>query len=189
MASTNELLSQLTNFECYYSDGQRFLGMVDIELPELKFMTAEIQGAGVTGKIEMPTQGHTEPLELTINFRNVSDDVSKLSEQKAIDLSFYGAQHVYNYRDARTIARRIKIDIRGFIKNTPLGSFKVSELTETKVTFELIYIKVEIDGTEYWYIDKLNYIFRVNRVDYLSDTRRALGLDTTLGDVIQAVLS
>lgn len=189
MASTNELLSQLTNFECYYSNGQRFLGMVDIELPELKFLTAEIQGAGVTGKIDMPTMGHTEALELTINFRNISDDVSILSEQHAMDLAFYGAQHVYNYKDAKTIARRVKVDMRGFVKNTPLGSFKVAELTETKVTFEVIFLKVAIADKEEWYIDKLNYIFRIHGTDYLSDTRKALGLDTTLGDVINAVLN
>ena len=189
MASLNEMVGQIGNYRCYYGDGNAFLGMVDIEFPELKNLESEISGAGISGKISWSTVGHYDSLELNLNFRNITDDVAILTEQHAMDLSFYGAQQVYNYRDAKTIQRRVKIDVRGFVKNTPLGSFKISELTETKVTLELIFIKVEIDNKEEFYIDKLNMIARIHGVDYLSDTREAIGMDTTLGDVVRAVLT
>ena len=60
----------LTGYEVYH-EGTRLLGMADVELPELKYKTNTISGPGIMGDLELPGLGHTESLELTLNWRRI----------------------------------------------------------------------------------------------------------------------
>ena len=48
----------VSNFRCYDEDVQKLLGTVDIELPNIEYLTETIQGAGIAGEIETIVVGH-----------------------------------------------------------------------------------------------------------------------------------
>lgn len=171
----SELRSQLTNYEVFFGE-TRILGHASIDLPDLKFKTATIAGAGITGDIEMATPGTTESLELTLNWRSIHSDLSEFSTQQAIDLVLYGSQHIYDQSKGSARAQQVKINVRGIPKNTPLGKFEPASITESKNTLEVLYLKVTVDNEVIFELDKLNYIYVVNGTDYLEDTRKALNI-------------
>ena len=50
----NEQRDKLINYEVFLG-GKRKLGMADITLPKIKYLTNTMKGAGIGGDIDMPT--------------------------------------------------------------------------------------------------------------------------------------
>lgn len=70
----------------------------------------------------------------------------------------------------------IRVDALGRVKSSSLGKFEPANQTETETVLLLDYLKIAIDGTERLEIDKYNFIYSVDGVDYLSAVRNGLGL-------------
>ncbi|EJS8598029.1 phage major tail tube protein, partial [Salmonella enterica] len=72
------------------------------------------------------------------------------------------------------------VPIRASMKLNPkkldLGSLQVSKATDTENEFEVLYLKLFINGKEVLEIDKLNYICIFNGEDILQTVRDDLGL-------------
>lgn len=162
------------NFEAYFSNS-RLLGLTTIDLPELKALTAEVQGAGTLGKMDFPIMGMPDSFTSTLNFRTVTDDIFLLSVQKAVDLTLYSAQELYTNASGELKPESVKITFRGIPKTSTLGSVKPAEATDSKIEFELVYLKIDIGGKNYCEIDKINYKYVINGKDYMADVRTALG--------------
>lgn len=177
MANLSEVAGQLTNFEVYLEGTNRLIGIASVDLPEVTYSSQDLTGVGIFGTISMPSVGSTDSLELTINWRSIHSDLSELNKPTAQNLVIYGSQHIYDHSTGAIRAQQVKISFRGLAKSMTLGSFTPNEMTETTSVFEIITLKVEVDGEEAVYLDKLNYAYRVNGVDYLADTRSALGFD------------
>lgn len=165
----------LTGYEVYH-EGTRLLGMADVELPELKYKTNTISGPGIMGDLELPGLGHTESLELTLNWRTINTDLFVFAEQKAHDITLRGSQQNYDQGNKNLSSEAVRIDFRGVPKNVPLGKFEHTASTESKTTFELIVLFVYVGGVEMIHIDKVNYIAKINGTDYLKDYRSNVGL-------------
>lgn len=175
MAAIDHLRSQVTNYEVYL-EGDRMLGTATVDLPELKFLTAEISGAGITGKIDMPTMGHTESIEVTLNWINICPNLMNVSSQRSLDLALYGAQHVYNHGTGDNEVEQVKIELRGLNKSTTLGKFEPATTTDSKTVLEIVYLKLSIGGKRMLELDKLNFVYFAYDKDHLAATRTALGL-------------
>lgn len=174
--ATLEVRGQTTNFEIYY-EGQRVpIGIGSLDLPEIVYKSNTLTGAGIAGDVDMPTQGMTESMELTINWRSIHGDLTQLAAQRAHDLSCRSAQHIYDAGTGNMRAQAIRIDVRGIPKNMTLGKFEQASETESKSVLEIIYLKLSVDNDVKVEIDKFNYIHTVNGTDWLADTRVALGL-------------
>ena len=66
----NEVPESLINFEVY-EEGDRLLGVATATLPEMNQITAEISGAGIAGKSQVPIAGHFEAIEVTLQWRTI----------------------------------------------------------------------------------------------------------------------
>ena len=165
----------LINFEVYW-DSSRLLGIADVELPDLKFNSVDIAGAGVAGKLDLPILGHTESIEIGLNWRTVNEDALKLARQTGMDLALYGANQNLDNSDGQSTVEQIKISVRGLAKTATLGKFEPASSTETKTVIEVIYLKIEVDGVEKLELDKLNFVYKVDGDDFLNDVRTALGI-------------
>ena len=64
--------------------------------------------------------------------------------------------------------------VRVVPKNINLGNLTVGDKMGTQTEFEILYLKIFVDGVEVLELDKLNYICRINGVDYLTSVRRTL---------------
>lgn len=156
-----------------YNEGKKLIGVQgDVELPNLTPITNEVSGAGIAGVIDDPNPGLFESMEFGLNFRGVNDDISDLCIPKAHMLSLYADQRGTRTSSGEYDDKQIRITIRGYVKGFETGKIKPGEGTDTSVKFELDYFKLEVDGVTKFEVDKFNYIYVVNGVDYLEQVRR-----------------
>lgn len=171
----NPVPEKLIGFRVY-EDGTDLLGVADVKLPSIEAMTETVKGAGVAGEVDSPTLGHFKSMSLSLNWRVVTGDTIKLTEQRSHALDLRGAQQAYDAAKGEYKTIPLKIAVRAIPKKTELGKFEIAATSDSSNELEIVYIKISLDGKEVVEIDKYNFIAKINGVDYLADVRKALGL-------------
>lgn len=169
-----------------YRNNNRLVGVGEVTLPTLTAQTADVQGAGIAGKVELPVLGHFDSMTVKINFRTVEQDATSLLAPVVHDLTFRAAQQTYNGSAGALGVESLIVQIRGMAKVVELGKLMGGESPDGSVEIEATYLMVKKGGKKLVEIDKLNGIFRVNGLDYSSVTRAIIG---TGGGVSPAGLS
>ena len=177
MATISETRGQLITYEVYYGENStRWLGMATLDLPEISMKTVDLTGPGIAGTVAMPTPGMSESFECTVHWRSIHGDLTTLLEMHAHDLTFRGAQNIYDAGTGKTRAQPVKINLRGLPKKSTLGKFEQASETDSESNLEILHLQIFVDEVEIIEIDKLNQIFKVNGTDYLADVATAIGL-------------
>jgi len=171
----NQVPEKLINFRVY-EDGNDLLGVADLELPSLEAMTETVKGAGIAGEVESPVLGHFGSMTCTINWRTIVRPIVHLAEPRVHNLDFRGASQVYNAATGEYRVQSVRVSTRALPKKTQLGKLDVGANADASNEFEVVYLKVTIDGKKLVEIDKYNYICYINGTDYLKKVRQALGL-------------
>lgn len=159
-----------------WKGGERKIGVADVTLPDIEYMTESIKGAGIAGEVDMPTAGHTSSMTTSLNWRTINGDNIDLIAPKAHDLEFRGAQQVFEAGSGEFLVQEVKINIRGLPKKGGIGKMDTSAKTDSSNELETIYLKVTIDGVVKIEIDKFNYKHVINGTDYMLPFRAALGI-------------
>lgn len=173
----NETVWNIINAEVYREGTNRLMGEAKITLPEINFLTTDIKGNGIAGEYSVSTRGHTENLESTLTFRVVRHDaVQFLKQDTSHNLNCYAA---YESHDSATGVRKmnqLRVDLRGVTKSLNMGEWEPGEVNETELVLTLNYLRLSENGKELLLIDKFNYVFKTDDVDYLAAVRKALAL-------------
>jgi len=167
---------KLTNFICYDA-GREMLGIVDVALPSLNYMTESMSGAGIAGEIDSPTKGHFQSLTTTINWRVVYDDNISYSAPETYHFAFMANVQSYDEGSGEYRDKGVKVVMRCIPKNVTLGTLGVATQSGTSVEYEIIYLLISVDGSDLVEIDKLNFICTINGKDYMAEVRRNIGRD------------
>ena len=175
MAVINNVVEQTTNYEVFVN-GNRSLGTATVDLPELNYVTNEISGAGVAGKFDSPTLGHTENMEVTLHWRNIFETPIQLLDQDAVMLTLRAAVQSYDAGTGLTRIIPVRADVRALAAGSELGKLEPGEQSETTNKFNLDYIKIEIDNKTIVEHDKFNFKHVINGKDILAKVRSALGI-------------
>ncbi|TYA10929.1 phage tail protein [Paenibacillus faecis] len=146
----------------------------DITLPSLTQMTDTLSGAGILGELDLPSPGHYSSLELGVAWKTINTGVFSIAGAEEASMEFRGAFQEYEVNKG-LVTKAIKIVIRGHSKGIDLGTLAQNAATDTSNTVEITYIKIFIEGSSVFELDKFNYIFRINGKDALYDVRKALG--------------
>ena len=166
-----EIPSKIADFNLY-AEGEVLIGFGDeLKLPDLKAITSEIAGGGIAGKIEDPTPGYFDSLEMEIKFRTLSEEASKLAVHKAHTLTARAAQTKHNPADGTNRHEGIKVVTRGITKEFDGGKFKQGEPSDTTIKMELTYYKISRGNETILELDKFNHIYRVGETDYMKEIR------------------
>lgn len=165
----------LINFEVYSNDN-RLLGLSDVELGELEFLSTEIKGNGIAGSYDNPIVGHIKSPEIKLKWRTLYDPAVNLLSTPAKQLSLRGAQQHYDSGTGELKIVPVRIDVRARTKSSSLGKFEPGEQVESETTLICDYLKITVSGTERLEWDCFNYIYKVFSTDYLENVRTALGL-------------
>lgn len=166
---------KLVNFMCY-DEGNQMLGITDVSLPTLSYITDEIQGAGIAGTIDSPVIGHFQSLTITINWRSlIAENITFLAPRTYL-FDFRGSVQIYDQNTGEFPTKAIKVVVNCKPKQFTLGDLNTASQMGTNGEFELTYIKVSIDGQEKVEIDKINFICRIDGIDYLAKVRQDIGL-------------
>jgi P2 family phage contractile tail tube protein len=166
---------KLINFKCY-NDGGDMIGIADVVMPNLAYMTESMQGAGIAGEIDSPTVGHFQSLTTTINWRSLVEENIHFTAPITYHFDFRGSVSRYNEDTGEFEPRAIKAVMRVKPKNFNLGNLGVATQMGTNAEFEVIYLNFSIEGKEWVEIDKFSFICRIDGVDYLAKTRKDLGI-------------
>ena len=171
----NPVPERLNNFRVYL-EGNALAGVATVELPDIEAMTDTVSGAGIAGEIDSPIIGHFGSMAATINFRTITKDGLSLAAQKSHAIDFRGAMQVYDSGEGEYKTTAVRVSVRGVPKRNGLGSLEVGSTTDSEVELELTYMKVFVDNQERIEIDKYNFKYVVDGVDYLAEIRDAMGL-------------
>lgn len=172
---SNIVPERLVNYRVYLT-GNALAGVATVDLPDIEAMTDTVSGAGIAGEIDSPILGHFGSMTATINFRTVTPDATKLAAQKSHEIEFRGSQQVYDAGNGTYSTVPIRVAVRAIPKRLGLGSLEVGSTTDTESEFEVTYMKVFVDNAERIEIDKYNFKYVVDGVDYLASVRSDLGL-------------
>lgn len=170
----NQIPEKLINFRVY-ENGVNFAGIVDAELPELESMTETVKGAGIAGEYDSPVIGHYQSMTLSLSWRTPTPRLLSLAAPKVHQLDLRGAIQVNDAANGQYKAVPLRVTVNCTPKSTKPGKLEVGSPTESSNEFEVTYIKIWYDGKEYIEIDKLNFICKIDGVDYLAAVRLALG--------------
>ncbi len=168
----NPVPEKLISYRVYLGGGDDLLGVADVQLPDLEPLTETVKGAGIAGEVESPVLGHFSSMNLVINWRTIEKPVAVLSQPKAHALDMRGSQQVYDAAAGEYKTIPVRVVVRAVPKKTGIGKFEVGATTDTSNEFEVIYIKMYVNGRRELEIDKYNYIcFIAGGIDYLSGIR------------------
>lgn len=171
----NLVPEKMTKFKVYSDDGD-LLGIADGNFPSLEFITTEIKGAGIAGTIDSPGGGMFSSIVVTLNWRTTSRDVFTLAAPVGHTIDMYAEQLSWDAGRGVYKSSRFHVYMKALTKKFDIGKLADMESQEGSTEHEVYYMKIDIDGVEQLEIDKFNYIYKVQGVDYLADTRRALGM-------------
>lgn len=158
-----------------YEDATEYLGMAEATLPDLEFLTEEISGAGIGGKVEEIIIGHLSAMTTTLNFRTVCKSAVRLLEPRVHKLDLRVAQQQMNNRTSETEVSTLKHIMKVKPKKTALGKVAAASTADVSGEYAVSYYAMYIDGKKNTEIDPLNFICIINGHDYLEEVRRALG--------------
>jgi P2 family phage contractile tail tube protein len=172
---SNPVPERLINFRVYEGNNN-LLGVATIELPDIEAMTDTISGAGIAGEIDSPILGHFQSMSTTIAFRTIESGAMKLAGQKSWDITARGSQQINDAGRGEYTSKPVRVSMKGITKRNGLGSFEVGSTTDSEVELEITYLKIFIDNVEVLELDKYNFRYVVDGVNYLASVAEDLGL-------------
>lgn len=158
-----------------YENNTEYMGVADIQLPDISQLTAEVQGAGIAGKYTSPVIGQVESMTMTMTFNTVTSETYKLTTPDAHTIEIRVAQQ-HRDRGTGSISREgIKYVL--IVRPISLKPGKVAPATTADASGEyaVSYFAGYVDGKKMLEVDPVNFIFIMNGKDYLEDIRKALG--------------
>ncbi len=158
-----------------YEDGTEMLGMAEVELPEMAQSTSEVSGAGIAGKFTSPFIGQMEAMSLTLNFKTVTEHANSLLEPRSHQIDVRGAQQVWNATEGKYETQAVKAIMVVIPVKSADGKLAPASPTEGSLEFSVSYYALYLDGEQQKEFDLFNFIYKVNGVDYLAATRKAMG--------------
>jgi len=159
-----------------YKEGEMLVGIADAELPEVEPLTETVSGFGIAGEVESPTLGHFKPMVLKLKWRTKTPAAAQLLAPKAHQLDIRASIQEWD-QDAGTYSTYpVKVVVKAIPKKGQLGKLEPAKPQDAEQEFEVTYMKMWIKGQEMVEIDKYNFIYKVDGVDYLESVRKDLGM-------------
>jgi P2 family phage contractile tail tube protein len=162
---------QIINYNLY-NEAEKLVGITgEVTLPALEMMTETVSGAGIAGEYESAIPGHFGSMPIDISFRMLNESSVSLLKESTVMLTLRASHQSYDVSSGKKLRRPLKVVIRGITKSLELGKVEVGKPTESKVSVEVLYIKVSENDKVLVEIDKLNMICVIDGKDILEDVR------------------
>ena len=164
------LIPEIINNYNVYGKGNKCIGVTGATtLPTMDAITETINGAGILGTYETSVPGQFGSLEQEINFRNLDEDVfSIMDPSEPVAITMRGSEQLTNRSTGALTYRPVRIVERGRLKSFDPGKLENGKMMESKVTLELFYYLIEVDGKVMLEYDKLNSVYKINGKDMLA---------------------
>lgn len=169
-----QIPQRLTDF-AVWRNGTQFMGTSDVTLPNLTPMSETFGGAGILGEIDSPAIGQYGSLVVSFTWRALEAAAFDVLAPDTQSLDFRGVIQATDRVSSTQRQVPMRVSIRGTSKGLDLGRMAQNATMDSSNEVEVHYIKVMIDGKTVFELDKINYIFKINGIDYLAQARQMLG--------------
>lgn len=155
-------------------DGVETEDNVSCQLPSVEFGTSEHKGAGIMGTIDLPSTGQVNSMTFSMSQKAITRSNINLAKPGLRNIELRFVKDVVT-SDGQNIPEGTKIFITGALKKFDPGKVEMQSTMDGSAEFEVVRYRIVIEGLEVLLIDKLNYIYKVNGIDYMEKIRAALG--------------
>lgn len=146
-----------------YVNGRLVASDTNVTLPEITFMTADVNAMGT---MSIPLNNAIEDMEFSINKVGVDKNMTVLTAPGKKTIEVRWVQDVIK-PDGTTKAEGCK----AFINCAPItlhpgASLEIGSSTENDLTYKVTRYKLVVGGEEILVVDRLAHTLKVNGVDY-----------------------
>jgi len=169
------VVNRVTNANVLF-DGKSMLGRAEeIDLPDVKFTTAEHKALGMQGKLELPTG--IEKMEAQFRWNSFYPDVmSRIPNPYTfVSLQVRTSVETWDATGRTTQSARV-VFLSGGFKEFSSGKYKPHDNAQFPSKMNVVYIKDVLDGRELYEIDVMANIYKVDGVDLMAQFRTNLGI-------------
>lgn len=159
----------INNFNIY-NEGEKIIGKgEEMKLPDIEAVMATIQAN--LGEVEIPLVGKVQKMEQEISFQTLSKEVFDVyGVGKNVNLTIRASQQSRN-SDGKIAFQGTKVVMKGPCKKFEPGKIKIGDGMETKMTFAVDYLMIEIENQTMMEVDVYNGVLIVNGKDVLEEVR------------------
>lgn len=170
-----ELASKTLAFNVYNDENKLVAGCKTVNLPELNYISETYSGSGILGEIDDPALGIVGSTTIQLGYVQFYGDNMQFFAPGTQHITIRGTVQT-NDRDTHgTSVSGVKIDFKGKPKTGAMGTLESGKAASNDITFEVTYVKITIDNNVLLELDKYNWVFIVNGVDYTAKIKAALG--------------
>ncbi len=157
-----------------FNDGISYAGQIEeVVPPVLTRIMEDWRAGGMNAPVK--TDHGMEALSMEWTCGGLMEEPLRqfgITKHDGVLLRFAGAYQ----RDDTGEVDAVEITCRGRHSSLDMGTAKPGDNSQFKVTSELSYYKMTINGNDVIEIDIINMVEKVDGVDRLADQRRALGI-------------
>ncbi|MDX8367783.1 phage major tail tube protein [Cytobacillus sp. IB215665] len=167
---------KVNDYRVYPNGSTDLRGVADLQLPSFDAMTESITGAGIIGEYEAANYGHFGSMKLTLNWRMITGELTEFLKPEALQLDCRIVNQEYAVAAANHAFTPQRVLVKGQVIKNDLGKVAKGSGYEGSTEIEVTYIKLEREGKTIVELDKMNYIYVVDGIDYMKKIREGLGL-------------
>lgn len=156
------------------ADGVEIDDNISCTLPSIEVQTGEVKGAGILGQIDMPVTGQIGSMTFAVSMRSINKNAANLIKPGIQNIELRFVKDTVT-ADGQTVPEGTKIFIAGIGKKYEPGKVEISATMDGSIEFEVLRYRQVINGVETLLVDKQNFIYKVNGVDYMEKIRATLG--------------
>ena len=158
-----------------YENKTSFLGISKVTLPDIKYLTSEISGAGIAGKIESILTGQLEAMTLGLEFSSQTENAMKLVEPCTHKLDLMVASQDENISTREIVVQADKHVFVVVPKSLSGGTIQAATPQSASGSYAVRYWAYYREGKKITEIDPMNGICIINGKDYMAKVNAALG--------------
>lgn len=159
-----------------YEDKHDLIGIAKVKLPDIKYLTQKVSGAGIAGEVESALLGQIEAMTLGLDFNSQTDKALQLAEMRRHTIDLRIASQIED-----TVAGNIAVQAEKHVfvvvpKSLSGASIETATPSTASGEYSVRSWTAYKDGEKIIEIDQLNGICTINGVDCMPDVRAALGM-------------
>ena len=158
-----------------YEDKNEYLGIAQVGLPDISYITQTITGAGIAGNVEAVLIGMLDVMTTTMQFRSCTEAAAKLAKPTAHQIDLRVAEQYWDSVGGQRVIQADKYVLKVIPKKTSPGNVSPASPADANGEYSTYYYAAYKDGNKLWEIEPHNYICIIDGVDYMAPVRKALG--------------
>lgn len=157
-----------------YKDSKEYMGIAEVAMPDLGYLTQTITGAGIAGEIEAVMAGQLSAMEISLKHIVLTEQTVSLAAPISHKLELREAQQSL-VQDGALSFSGMKYVVKFVTKSSSLGTLKSQSTSDPTTTGSVTYLAIYKDGKKLVEVDPLNYVCYIDGTDHLAKVRNALG--------------